>query len=164
VRAVRALAAGEAVFGAGVAARIGHLLAGRAATVPFPLLTARERQVLDLVARGMRNGGIAGALHLAPKTISNHISAIFAKLGVADRAAAADLARTAGLGRPHRPDNPAAVEILARTPAPPEPRPRPGDRRVAGGGRESFPGRVGAGPLPAGVSPRRPSNGRALVR
>jgi DNA-binding NarL/FixJ family response regulator len=100
VRAVRNLAAGEAVFGAGIAGRLGGLFtADPAAVRPFPDLTARERQVLDLVARGLRNGAIAHRLHLSPKTISNYISAISAKLGVAGRMETADMAKRAGLGR-----------------------------------------------------------------
>ncbi|WP_414636072.1 LuxR C-terminal-related transcriptional regulator [Actinophytocola sp.] len=55
--------------------------------------------MLDLIAGGLPNATIAGRLHLAPKTVSNHISTIFAKLGTPDRAAAIVRAREAGLGR-----------------------------------------------------------------
>ncbi|WP_396278745.1 response regulator [Kibdelosporangium aridum] len=99
VRAVRGVAAGEAIFGQNVAHRVLDLLATPRTAEPFPDLTAREREVLDLVAAGLGNAVIARQLHLAPKTVSNHISAIFAKLRVVDRAAAIVRAREAGLGR-----------------------------------------------------------------
>lgn len=100
VRAIRAVAAGEAIFGPGVARRVLDMLTSpSAAEQPFADLTAREREVLDLIAAGLPNGTIAGRLHLAPKTIGNHISAIFAKLQIADRATAIIRAREAGLGR-----------------------------------------------------------------
>jgi DNA-binding NarL/FixJ family response regulator len=66
---------------------------------PFPQLTARERDVLELVAAGKSNSAISRELALAPKTISNRVSSIFGKLGVADRSQAIVLARDAGLGR-----------------------------------------------------------------
>jgi DNA-binding NarL/FixJ family response regulator len=87
-RAIRAVVAGEAIFGPGVAD-----------DVPFPELTDREREVLDLVAGGHRNAAIAEELFLSPKTVANHISSIFAKLAVADRSAAIVRARDEGMGR-----------------------------------------------------------------
>ncbi|MGI9085635.1 MAG: response regulator [Aeromicrobium sp.] len=101
-RAIRAVVAGEAIFGPGVAARVLRHFAEPLATpddVPFPQLTDREREVLDLVAAGRRNAAIAEALFLSPKTVANHISSIFAKLAVADRSAAIVRARDEGLGR-----------------------------------------------------------------
>jgi DNA-binding NarL/FixJ family response regulator len=68
----------------------------------FPELTAREREVLDLIARGRSNQQIAGELYVSHKTVRNHISNIFAKLQVADRAQAIIRARDAGLGRERR--------------------------------------------------------------
>jgi DNA-binding NarL/FixJ family response regulator len=65
----------------------------------FPELTEREREVLELIAQGRGNQEIASRLHIAPKTVSNHISNIFAKLQVADRARAIVKARQAGFGR-----------------------------------------------------------------
>lgn len=65
----------------------------------FPQLTAREREVLDLLAAGRSNAHIAQTLFLSPKTIRNNISNIFAKLHVADRAEAIVRARDAGMGR-----------------------------------------------------------------
>ena len=67
--------------------------------MPFPELTDREREVLDLVAAGKRNHAIAEELVLAPKTVANHISSIFVKLAVSDRSAAIVRARDEGLGR-----------------------------------------------------------------
>jgi DNA-binding NarL/FixJ family response regulator len=102
-RAIRSVAAGQAIFGPSVAQRIiGFFASGRPArpTGPFPELTAREREVLDLIAAGRPNAAIAAALHISGKTVGNHISAIFAKLQVADRAEAIVRARDAGLGKP----------------------------------------------------------------
>lgn len=100
-RALRAVVAGEAIFGPGIAARVlGYFSAPRPDTsVAFPELTPREREVLDRVAAGQRNSVIAQELFLSPKTVSNHMSAIFAKLSVADRAEAIIRARESGLGR-----------------------------------------------------------------
>lgn len=65
-------------------------------------LTAREREVLEVVAQGLDNVGIAARLKISDKTVRNHVSIIFAKLGVTSRAQAVALARDAGLGRPVR--------------------------------------------------------------
>jgi len=65
---------------------------------PFVQLTPRERQALDLIARGWGNPAIADSLGVSPKTIRNLVSNIFSKLQVADRAAAIAKAREAGLG------------------------------------------------------------------
>ncbi len=66
---------------------------------PFADLTGREREILDLIAAGLRNHAIAERLHLAPKTVANHISSIFTKLRVTDRSALIVQAREQGLGR-----------------------------------------------------------------
>ena len=103
LRAVRAVADGEAIFGASVAARLAAFLTTPpGAVAPFPELTVREREVLDLVARHLPNPQIAARLGLSTKTVRNHVSNIFAKLQVADRAAAADLAQRSGLGETRR--------------------------------------------------------------
>ena len=65
---------------------------------PFPELTEREREILDLVARGLTNAAIAQRLFLSDKTVRNHVSNVFAKLQVAGRAEAVARARDAGLG------------------------------------------------------------------
>ncbi|MBK9740867.1 MAG: response regulator transcription factor [Actinobacteria bacterium] len=102
VRAVHAVVAGEAIFGPGVAARVLGYFAepppAVAAEYPFPELTHRERQVLALLAQGRSNADIAAELFLSPKTVSNQLTAIFAKLQVASRGEAIVRARDGGLG------------------------------------------------------------------
>jgi DNA-binding NarL/FixJ family response regulator len=100
VRAVRAAAAGEAIFGPAVAARvIAHFSSGSGSTMAaFPLLTEREREVLELIAAGKGNATIAHELLISLKTVRNHVSNIFTKLQVSDRSAAIVKAREAGLG------------------------------------------------------------------
>ena len=100
VTAIRAVVAGQVIFGPGVAARVlGYFSSPPAPRAePFPELTEREREILDLLASGRRTAAIADALFLSPKTVSNHLTSIFAKLEVADRAAAIIRAREGGLG------------------------------------------------------------------
>lgn len=123
-RAIAAVVAGEAILGAPVAQRVLGRLAGAApgpapgtapGTTPHPSsgrapgtveapspldpLTAREREVLDLLAAGRRTASIAAELHLSPKTVSNNLTAVFAKLGVPGAQEAIVLAREHGLGR-----------------------------------------------------------------
>jgi DNA-binding NarL/FixJ family response regulator len=99
-RAVRAVANGEMILGPRVAARaMAHLVSGRTAVrVPFPELTDREREVLDLIARGFDNAVISRRLVLSPKTVRNHVANILAKLSIRDRSAAIIRAREEGLG------------------------------------------------------------------
>ncbi len=100
-RAVRAAARSEAVFGPRIADRVLAFFAssrGRAAAVPFPELTDREREVLDLVAHGLPNAAIATRLFLSEKTVRNRVSDVLTKLHAASRAEAVALARDAGLG------------------------------------------------------------------
>jgi DNA-binding NarL/FixJ family response regulator len=100
-RAVHAVVAGEMIVAPAAAAHVvARLAAPPAPPAPFPELTPREREVLDAVARGRPNGAIAAELGLAAKTVGNHVSTIFAKLGVATRAEAVVAARRAGLGGP----------------------------------------------------------------
>jgi DNA-binding NarL/FixJ family response regulator len=98
-RAIRAVAAGEVIFSGAVA---GQVL-GRMTTPERPGrlagLSPRELEVLDQIATGATNPAIATRLSLSVKTVGNHISAIFAKLGVATRGEAIVLAKDAGLGR-----------------------------------------------------------------
>ena len=103
IRAVLTVARGDAVYGAAVARRIVDFYTGAASDYrmqTFPQLTEREREVLELLAAGLRNGEIARRLVLSEKTVRNHVSAVLAKLQVPDRAAAVARARDAGLGRP----------------------------------------------------------------
>jgi DNA-binding NarL/FixJ family response regulator len=102
LRAIRAVARGEALFGAAIAERLVNFFAAPRPSAPpqvFPELTNREREVLDLIAQGHNNSEIATRLVLSPKTVRNHVSNIFSKLQVADRAEAIIRARDAGLGR-----------------------------------------------------------------
>jgi DNA-binding NarL/FixJ family response regulator len=96
--ALRAVARGQAFLGAEVADRALTRLSGDPAP-PFPALTEREREVLDLVARGLTNAAIADRLVLSGKTVRNHVSNAILKIGAPDRAAAIVAAREAGLGR-----------------------------------------------------------------
>ena len=98
-RAIAAVAAGEAIFSPGVAERVLRFFAEpQPAAYPFPELTARERGILGLLAAALPNGQIAARLSLSSKTVANHLSSIFAKIQVADRASAIVRARDAGLG------------------------------------------------------------------
>lgn len=101
IRAIRAVAAGEAIFGPGVAQRMLAWFArprDGLDAAPFPELTDREREILDLVAGGASNADITNRLVLSPKTVRNHITNIFSKLQVRDRAEAIVRAREAGMG------------------------------------------------------------------
>jgi DNA-binding NarL/FixJ family response regulator len=100
VRAIEAIGHGEAIFGPGVAGRVMRFFAGAAslAPQPFPDLTDREREVLELVAQGLSNAEITRRLVVSPKTVRNHVSNILSKLQVADRSHAIVRAREAGLG------------------------------------------------------------------
>lgn len=99
IRAIASVAAGEAIFGTGVARRaLAYLTTPRPGNAAFPELTPREREVLNLIAAGLANTAIATRLGLAPNTVSNHISNIFAKMQVASRAEAIVQARSAGMG------------------------------------------------------------------
>ncbi|BCY09644.1 response regulator transcription factor [Actinoplanes sp. L3-i22] len=99
-QAIVAVGAGAAVFGPGIAHRLIDYFAtpARASAEEISGLTAREREILELVADGHSNATIAERLFLSPKTVRNHVSNIFAKLHVADRAQAMLRARRAGLG------------------------------------------------------------------
>jgi DNA-binding NarL/FixJ family response regulator len=103
VRAIRAVAGGEVVFGSGVAERVITFFAasgriGTRAGRQFPELTERELEVLELIARGLNNTEIARRLVVSDKTVRNHVSSVFTKLHVADRAQAIVRARESGLG------------------------------------------------------------------
>lgn len=100
LRAIRAVGSGEAIFSAAIATRlIDYFAASRpaVATDLFPTLTEREREILQLIARGASNSDIARQLSLSAKTVSNYISNIYGKLQVTDRTQAVIRARDAGL-------------------------------------------------------------------
>jgi DNA-binding NarL/FixJ family response regulator len=101
LRAIRAVANGEAIFSPQVARRvIQYFNAARPAAPPstFPKLTEREYEILNLIVQRLNNTEIAERLVLSQKTVRNHVSSIFHKLQVADRAEAILAARLAGLG------------------------------------------------------------------
>jgi DNA-binding NarL/FixJ family response regulator len=101
VAAIMAVGRGDAIFGPTVAQRILSFLTRPLSAYDeqmFPELSHREREVLDLIATGVSNADIAKRLSLSPKTVRNHVSNVFTKLQVADRAQAIVRARAAGLG------------------------------------------------------------------
>jgi DNA-binding NarL/FixJ family response regulator len=101
LRAIRAVANGEVIFSSGIARRMMAYFARGMKTfadAPFPDLTPREREILELLAQGLTNTAIAEKLSLSPKTIRNQVSNIFSKLQVATRSEAVIKAREAGLG------------------------------------------------------------------
>jgi len=102
LRAIVAVAAGEALFGPVVAAKIAAFLQpdARATSHPFPSLSSRERDILDRIASGRTNTAIAEELLLSEKTVRNNVSNIFAKLHATDRSQVIIKARQAGLGHP----------------------------------------------------------------
>ncbi len=100
VRAIRVVSSGEAIFSPSIARRLMQYFGAPRPTAPpqaFPKLTEREREILTLIAQGYTNTAIADQLVLSPKTVRNHVSNIFSKLQVADRAEAIIRARDAGL-------------------------------------------------------------------
>lgn len=99
-RAVESVARGESVLGARISGPVLAAAVGSTSAVPqaFPQLTAREREVLELVARGYDNARIGRHLSLSEKTVRNNVSTILAKLPAATRAEAVAIARNVGLG------------------------------------------------------------------
>ena len=106
LRALESVARGDAVFGPAIASRVLAYLTGPLSArdpILFPELSDREREVLELLARGMSNSQIARTLVIAPKTVRNHLSNVFTKLQVRDRNEAIERARRAGLGQADNP-------------------------------------------------------------
>jgi DNA-binding NarL/FixJ family response regulator len=101
-KVLRAVAGGGVYFGPEIARRLMSFFSAPKPASPveaFPELTSREVEILDLIAQGHSNPKIAARLYVSPNTVRNHISHIFGKLQVADRAHAIVRAREAGLGR-----------------------------------------------------------------
>jgi DNA-binding NarL/FixJ family response regulator len=101
LRAIKAVGSGEAIFSPKVAIRLSEYFENIRPSAPpqaFPELSDREREILELIAQGLKNPEIATRLYLSPKTVRNHVSSILTKLQVADRAQAIVRAREAGLG------------------------------------------------------------------
>jgi DNA-binding NarL/FixJ family response regulator len=96
ISGIRSVVSGGMVFGAQVSAQVAARVIA-ADRRHLPALTAREEEVLALMAGGQRNSEIARRLVLSEKTVRNHITNLFAKLGVTDRRSAVRLARDAGL-------------------------------------------------------------------
>jgi DNA-binding NarL/FixJ family response regulator len=99
IRAIVAVSEGQAIFDPGIAARVIAATGAPQADRPFPALTEREHEILDRLARGLRNDAIAARMGISIKTVQNNVSTILLKLGATDRAQAVALARDAGMGR-----------------------------------------------------------------
>ena len=102
VQAIQTIASGGVIFGAGIANRVLAYLSDEPKSMPtvaFAELTNREREILELIARGLTNNEIAEKLSLSPKTISNNVSNVLVKLQVVDRAKLILLALEAGIGK-----------------------------------------------------------------
>jgi DNA-binding NarL/FixJ family response regulator len=100
LHAIRAAAVGEVIFGASIAHRMVSFFSGGRSTAaePFPELTAREREILELIAAGRSNAEIAQRLSITSKTVRNHVASVMNKLQVVSRSQAIVRAREAGLG------------------------------------------------------------------
>ena len=96
---IRGVHAGQAVIGSDIARRLAGLVGGSPPKDPFPELTDREREVLDLLAAGATTAQIADRLGLSPKTVRNHLSSTFTKIEAVDRTQAVLKARAVGLPR-----------------------------------------------------------------
>jgi DNA-binding NarL/FixJ family response regulator len=107
LRAIHAVADGEAIFGPTIARRLTEYFATpwrdpeTTSAQAFPNLTEREHEILSLIAEGYTNTAIAARLYLSPKTVRNYVSSIFTKLEVTDRSQAIVRAREAGFGQEH---------------------------------------------------------------
>jgi DNA-binding NarL/FixJ family response regulator len=99
VRAIVAVDEGQAIFDRGIAARVIAATGTPDAERPFPVLTDREYEILDRIARGLPNNAISARMGISIKTVQNNVSTILLKIGAADRAQAVAIARDAGMGR-----------------------------------------------------------------
>lgn len=101
-RAIEAVADGQLLFGAAIAQQISSLIQTKVAEPaeaarPFPDLTAREFEILQLMVAGHNNNVIAVRLGIRPKTVRNYVSKILTTLAVPDRSAAIDHALAVGI-------------------------------------------------------------------
>jgi DNA-binding NarL/FixJ family response regulator len=107
VAAVRAVMAGDALLAPAVTRRLVEGYAGRRRVPAQPPglaeLTEREREVFELVARGLSNAEIAGRLHVGESTVKTHVGHVLSKLELRDRVQAVVLAYEAGIVEPGRP-------------------------------------------------------------
>ena len=99
IRAIVAVNEGQAIFDRGIAPRVIAASGIPPQERPFPVLTDREYEILDRLARGLRNDAISARMGISMKTVQNNVSTILLKLGAVDRAQAVALARDAGMGR-----------------------------------------------------------------
>jgi DNA-binding NarL/FixJ family response regulator len=102
LRAIRTVAEGGAIFSPGIAQRVLNYLHPPEPSAPqqiFDELSPRERDILELIARGLTNAEIAETLSLSPKTVGNNISNVLVKLQATDRAKLMLMALEAGLGQ-----------------------------------------------------------------
>jgi DNA-binding NarL/FixJ family response regulator len=105
IRGVRAAAGGDALLAPSVTRRLIAEFTRRVpravpTSPPLDDLTGREREVLLLLARGLSNAEIAGALHVSEWTVKTHVAHVLDKLGLRDRVQAVILAYETGLARP----------------------------------------------------------------
>jgi DNA-binding NarL/FixJ family response regulator len=105
VEAVRTVASGDALLAPSVTRRLVEDFVrrpppGDEAPEPLRDLTEREREVLELIGRGLSNGEIAGKLYVSGATVKTHVNRILSKLGLRDRVQAVVLAYETGLVRP----------------------------------------------------------------
>jgi DNA-binding NarL/FixJ family response regulator len=105
IAGIRVIAAGDALLAPRVTKRLIEEFASRPTPPPdgpveLAELTAREREILTLIARGLTNGEIASELVLGESTVKTHVGNILAKLGLRDRVQAVVLAYETGLVRP----------------------------------------------------------------
>ncbi|MFS0862807.1 response regulator [Fredinandcohnia sp. 179-A 10B2 NHS] len=101
IRAIHAIANGESIFSQSIAARMLEFFknVNPLPTLVFPQLTERERDILELIVEGKDNSEISRLLGITLKTVRNHISNIYSKLQVADRAEAIAHAKNEGMGK-----------------------------------------------------------------
>jgi DNA-binding NarL/FixJ family response regulator len=107
IAAIRAVVAGDAVIAPSATRRLlerfipaGEPVSPAVARPDLAVLTAREREVLELVARGLANAGIAQRLYISEGTVKTHVGRILHKLGLRDRVQAVILAYESGLIHP----------------------------------------------------------------
>jgi DNA-binding NarL/FixJ family response regulator len=110
-RSIQTVATGGVIFSPGIAQRVLRYLSAPHPGVPthlhaFDELTPRERQILDLLARGYSNAQIAEHLVLSPKTVANNVSNVLTKVQATDRAKLMLMALQGGLGSVEERDPP----------------------------------------------------------
>jgi DNA-binding NarL/FixJ family response regulator len=105
LKAVRVVAAGDALLSPAVTRRLISEFAARTANAPAPVpgiaeLTAREREIVAMIATGLSNEEIAGQIYVSQSTVKTHVARAMMKLGARDRAQLVVVAYQGGLVRP----------------------------------------------------------------